>query len=114
MALVEMSMDVDEARPHQAAPEVDRAGRRRAERRNGGDAAIPDLDIAPDRALEIGFAQWTPVGQAGLGAGIGQPIVRSVGNGGEAHALHVSSPGGWRSRARAAATGGKSSSAPGR
>src|SRR5258708_40119612 len=109
MALVEMGVNVDEARPHQAAPEVDRFGRRRAEGRDGGNAAVPDLDIAPDQALEIGFAQRAPLDQAGLRARVGQPIVWPVGGGGEAHALHLSSPGGWRSRASAAATGGRSS-----
>src|SRR5260370_19211549 len=114
MALVEMGVDVDEARPPQAAPEVDRAGGRRTERRDGDNEAIPDLDIAAHQALEIGFAQRAPLDQAGRRARGGQPIVRSMGDGGEAHALHLSSPGVWRSRASVAATGGRSSLAPAR
>ena len=154
VALVEMGVDVDEARPDQAAAQRRRLCRSAADRRQPGDPPVADLEIQSHQSLEVGRAGQVTVDQAALRAGIGQPVMRPVGHGGEADALHVSScsfgprasrslmnlrerdargpeeeedesdgdlhslplssPGAWRSRASAAAAGGRRGSARGR
>ncbi len=70
MAFIEMGVDVDKARPDEAALKIDAAGRCRAARREAGDASITDLDVEAHQTFEIRRARRRAVNQAGLGARI--------------------------------------------
>ncbi len=75
MALVQMGMAINRAGPELPAIEA-RPLRRGAERGDGGDAAMRDLQVEAHQPLPVDRARCLPGDQRRGGAGVAQPVIR--------------------------------------